>query len=110
MQERKFRRVNFVSRAIVMIGNQRFEALTKDLSLDGLFVSTDHHMPIGQVASISLNMPSISRSSDVIVDGIVVRNSVRGVGFRFKSLGHETFSYLKTVINRKPLTCRPTYL
>jgi hypothetical protein len=107
MIDRKFKRISFISQAMVMTGSQRFEALTKDLSLDGLFIATDRLIPVGQMVSISLKMPSVSRSSELSVDGVVVRSSVRGVAFRFKSLGHDTFVYLKTVINhRKQLVCQ----
>ena len=102
MQDRKYKRISFVSQAMVMVGNQTFEGLTTDLSLNGLFVSTDHHIPVGEIASISLKIPSVSSGSTLTLNGVVVRNSVRGMGLQFKALSHETFSCLKTVINRKP--------
>jgi len=105
MESRKYKRISIAARAIVKIGNQHFEALTKNLCLDGLLISTDHHMPVGQTASIDVKMPSISRSSDISLDGVVVRSNASGVAFRFKTVGHDTFVYLKTVLNRKPLLC-----
>lgn len=105
MTDRKFKRISFVSQAMVTVGSQRFEALTKDLSLTGLFISTDHLIPVGQMTSISLKMPSISRCSDVNLDGVVVRSNGKGVAFQFKTLGHDTFAFLKNIINRKPIVC-----
>jgi len=101
MRNRKFNRIRLESQAKVMFGNQSFEALTENLSLNGLFIRTDRRIPVGNKAAISFNLPSASRSSTVTVDGVVVRNDVHGLAFQFKSLDHDSFSYLKTVINRK---------
>jgi hypothetical protein len=101
MGNRKFERVRFVSNAIVMIDNYHFEALTEDLSLSGVLINTDHHLPVGKRVSVSLNLPSVSRSSPVTIDGEVVRSNEQSLAFQFKSLNHDTFHYLKMVIDRK---------
>lgn len=99
MHDRKFKRISFVSQAMVMIGNQHFKALTQNLSLNGLFIRTNHLIPVGEMTAISLNLPSVSKT--VTVDGVVVRNNQYGLAFQFKSLNFDTVFYLKTVINRK---------
>ena len=102
MKNRRFERVNLASQTLVTTNNYCFSAMTKDISLSGLLICTDHHIPAGERVSLSLNLPSVSRSSLVTVDGIVVRNTVHGVAFHFKSLDHDTFCYLKTILSRKP--------
>ncbi|HZV80631.1 MAG TPA: PilZ domain-containing protein, partial [Geobacteraceae bacterium] len=72
MLTRKFRRMQLACRAMVMSGNQKFEALTENISLDGLFLHTECPIPVGQKAEISLNLPSASTSSAITVDGEVV--------------------------------------
>ncbi len=101
MGNRKLERVRFVSKAMVMIDNHHFEALTEDLSLSGVLINTDHHIPVGKRVSVSLNLPIVSRSSPVTIDGEVVRSNEQSLAFQFKSLDHDTFYYLKTVIDRK---------
>lgn len=104
MQERRFERIRLESPAMISIGEQIFGAVTKDISLNGVFIHTGQSLELGKKAMISLQLPSASRSSGVTVDGIVVRNADDGVAFRFRSLDHDTFSYLKSVINRKTAT------
>lgn len=104
MHSRMSKRTRFFSPAMVLVNGHSFDASTVDISLTGLFISTSQHLPVGHKASISLKVPSVSRGSLVTLDGFVVRNSVHGVGLKFKALDHETFSFLKMVIsNRKPL-------
>ena len=98
------RRTRFVSQVMVMADGQSFAASTTDISLTGLFLSTNQHLPVGRIASISLSIPSASKSSIMNLDGFVVRNNFHGIGIKFRPLDHETFSHLRTVINnRKPL-------
>jgi len=98
---RKFERIRFVSKAMVMINNRHFEALTENLSLSGVLINTDHRISVGKRVSVLLNLPSVSRSSPVTIDGEVIRSSGQSVAFQFKSLDHDTFCYLKTIIDRK---------
>ena len=97
---RSFDRVHIVAKTMVIIDNHNFEALTEDLSLNGVLIHTDHQIPVGQIASVTLNLPSVSRSTPVTIDGVVVRNNRQSVAFQFKSVDHDTFSFLKTVIER----------
>jgi PilZ domain len=101
MGDRKFERIQFVSPAKVMVDNDCFNALTEDLSLTGVLIHTDHLIPVGKRVTVCLNLPSASIGSPIIIDSVVVRNSVDNVAFQFKSVDHDTFSYLKTVIVRK---------
>jgi len=81
---------------------QTFKSTIVDLSLTGLFIKTNHHLPVGHRATISLMVPSITRGSSINLEGFVVRNTVHGMGFKFKPLDHDSFAYLKTIIaNRK---------
>ena len=100
MGTRKFDRIHIVSKTMVMINNHNFEALTEDLSLNGVLIHTEHQIPVGKMASVSLSLPSVSRSTPVTIDGVVVRNNEQSVAFQFKSVDHDTFSFLKTVIER----------
>lgn len=109
MGNRTFERIRFVSRAMVTADNDHFEALTEDLSLSGVLINTDHHIPVGKRVSVSLDLPSVSRSSPVTVNGEVVRNSEQSLAFQFKSMDHDTFYYLKTVIDRKAPNRQKSY-
>jgi hypothetical protein len=101
MYNRKFNRIRFESQAMIMAGELAFEASTENLSLNGLFVRTERTLPDGERAEIKINVPSASRSPFITVDGVVVRHDDHGMAFQFKSLDHDSFSYLETVIKRK---------
>jgi hypothetical protein len=88
---------------MVKTGAQSFEASTENLSLNGLFIRTEKRLPVGKRAEILFVLPSASRSSEISVKGSVVRYDDDGMAFQFGSLDQESFSLLKTVINRKAL-------
>jgi hypothetical protein len=98
---RRFDRVQFESQAMVKTGGQSFEASTENLSLNGLFIRTEKRLPVGNRAEVMFVLPSASRSSEISVNGAVVRYDNDGMAFQFGSLDHDSFSLLKTIINRK---------
>lgn len=101
MRNRRFNRIRFESKAMVKTTGQSFEALTENLSLNGLFIRTEKRLPVGNRAEIIFTLPSASISSSIAVNGVVVRNNIHGMAFQFGSLDQDSFSRLKTVINRK---------
>ena len=101
VSKRKFERIRLSSSTMVMVDHHGFAAMTEDLSLSGVLIRTDHRIPVGKRVTVSLDFPSVSRSTPVSIDCVVVRNNVHSVAFQFKSVDHDTFSFLKTVIARK---------
>jgi len=101
MPNRRFSRIRLDSLARVKTGGQSFEAFTENISLNGLFIRTEKWLPVGGRAEIMFVLPSASRSSAISVNGAVVRNDVDGMAFQFGSLDQDSFSRLKTIINRK---------
>lgn len=100
MFNRHFYRVNLVTKAKVDMSNESFDCTTENVSFDGLFVLTDHQLPVGQIATINLNLPSASHKY-VTVKGEVVRTTSRGAAFHFKAVDYATFSYLRTVLKNR---------
>lgn len=100
---RRFERVGFACQAKVMFDHHYFVALTEDLSLNGLSLRTDYQLSVGKRASLSLNIPSVTRGSPITIEGVVARKMEHALAFEFKSLDHETFSFLRTVIIRKSM-------
>lgn len=102
MQRRHFFRVHYVAKARVMVSDVFFEAMTDNLSASGLFIRTDHILPVGDVAKISFNIPNASHPS-VTLTGRVVRQNPRGLAFEFTSMDYHTFANLKAFLKHKPL-------
>ncbi len=102
MLTRKFRRMQLACRAMVTSGGEKFDALTENISLDGLLLRTECPIPVGRKAAITLNLPSASTSEAVMVEGEVVRRDDHGLAFQFKSLSHDTFALLRMVLGKRP--------
>jgi hypothetical protein len=103
LPNRRFDRIQFESQAMVKTGRQSFEASTENLSLNGLFIRTEKRLPLGNRAEILFVLPTASRSSEISVNGAVVRYGSNGMAFQFGSMDQDSFSLLKTIINRKAL-------
>lgn len=101
MSNRRYRRIQFESKAMVRTLNQSFEAYTENLSVNGLFIRTDRRLPIGNRAEILLQIPSASSNPSFTAHVKVVRSDVNGMAFQFRSLDHDSFSRLQTVVNKK---------
>ena len=101
MSYRKFERIHFESRAMIKTRGESFEAVTENLSVTGLLLRTERRLTVGNRAEIMFILPSASRSSVFTVNGVVIRYDVHGMAFQFGSLDQDSFTRLKTVINRK---------
>jgi hypothetical protein len=105
IHNRKFERVSFACQTKVMFDQREFEALSEDLSLNGVSVHTDYRLPVGKRALISLYVPSAASGLPIIINGVVARRKEQGLAFKFDSLDCDTFSLLRTVVNRKSSLC-----
>jgi hypothetical protein len=96
---RKSRRVHFVCQADIAIDDKCFEAVTDNISLDGIFIKTDSQIPVGNYGRIS-----VKRDKNIIVSAncIVVRNDRSGFGAQFKALDYDSFSQIKALVLRHP--------
>ena len=101
MPNRRFSRIRFESLARVKTEGQSFEAFTENLSLNGLFISTKKRLPVGNRAEIMFVLPSASTSSAISVNSVLVINDIDGMAFQFGSLDEDSFTRLRTIINRK---------
>jgi len=101
MPHRKFRRIQFETKAMVSVLHQTFEAHTENLSVNGLYIRTEQRLPVGNQAEIMLRIPSASSNPSFTAQVKVVRSDVHGIAFQFRSLDHDSFSRLQTVINNK---------
>lgn len=101
---RHFYRIKYVTTARVTVADVCFDAVTENLSANGLFLRTHHPLPPKAVAKINFNIPSASHPS-ITVNAEVVRKSPHGLAFKFKSMDFGTFAELKAVIKQKPIPC-----
>lgn len=102
MYPRRFFRINYVTRATVMVADASFEAMTDNLSAGGIFLRTEYSLPVGTPATIHFDIPNTSHPS-ITIKGEVIRRNQQGLAFEFKSLDYYTFTNLKAFIKHKPL-------
>lgn len=99
MENRKCKRVHFVCQAEVVISGQWFEAMTDNISICGMFIRTDHRMPVGMVGRISLKL---HKAYIGYVNGVIVRSDNNGLAFQFKSFDFDSFNHIHTLVHRNP--------
>lgn len=99
MENRKCKRVHFVCQAEVVTSGQWFEAVTDNISICGMFIRTDHRMPVGVMAVISLNL---NKTHIGDVNGVVVRSDNKGLAVQFRSFDMDSFNHIKTLVHRPP--------
>ena len=99
MENRKGKRVHFVCQADVVISDHCFRAMCDNLSLNGMFIRTDHQIPVGKMGGISLNLDKAFIAS---VNCVVVRSDYNGLAVQFKSLDYDSFTHIKALVNRNP--------
>jgi len=102
MSDRHFYRLNFTTKAKVMLPDVCFDAMTENLSAGGMFVSTDYPLPVGRVVTINFKIPSPSHPS-ITVKSEVVRQNSKGLAFHFLDLGYDSFLHLTSAIKKRPL-------
>ncbi len=61
------------------------EALVMDLSLDGVYLRTKDHPPVGERIGMNVYLPSGAKRP-IHIAGQIVRNDERGLGLRFEEL------------------------
>lgn len=97
MDKRNCRRVHFVCQVDVAISGHCFDAKTDNLSPTGMFIRTDHRIPIGKRGGISLRP---GNAAPVSVNCVVVRHGYKGVAVQFKSLDYDSVTQIRALLMR----------
>ncbi|MCP3875444.1 MAG: PilZ domain-containing protein [Desulfobacteraceae bacterium] len=101
-EKRKYSRVGFTTAINVHLeGDGKkidLEGSSKDLSLKGIFVSTDHTFSSGTQCLIKVCLTGGIDKIELMIKGIVVRKSENGMGIEFNSMDVETYSHLKNIV------------
>ena len=71
---------------------------TKDISLNGLFVITDHKIPQGQECKIVITLNSQVADLTLRLNAQVIRTTEEGVALNFKEMDIETYQHLKNIV------------
>ena len=97
---RKYARVEFSTRIVLIADNQRIEAQgsSKDISLKGVFVSTDKSLPPGTDCDVKIFLTGGGENVELSMKAKVVRDIDPGLGIYFESMDIDTYTHLKNIM------------
>ena len=96
-EHRKFSRVEFRITATVRVGELLIEGTVDNLSLRGMFVTTDQKAPAGQEAEIVIALNDHA-DNELIINGRVARVTSDGIALVFSKMDFDSYVHLKNVV------------
>ena len=101
-ERRKHSRVGFTTAIKIQLeadGEKNdLDGSSKDLSLKGIFISTDNKFSPGTKCSIKICLTGGIDEIELQIEGTVVRESNIGMGIEFDSMDVDTYSHLKNIV------------
>jgi hypothetical protein len=94
---RKFSRVLFNIEANVKFGAQQFVGKVENLSLRGMFLSTNEKLVIGDEVEIAIALNDHPENK-LEIDGRAVRIAENGIGFMFDKIDLDSYAHLKHIV------------
>ena len=98
--QREFSRVSVNMEVEVVSGKSTILGhLTKDVSLNGLFLTSEEKFPVGTDCHLTLFLGGRRSRQRIKLKGKVVRAEERGMAFTFHEImGSDSFAHLRTLI------------
>lgn len=98
MGKRKMSRVDFKVDATLTIKDLKKKCKVRDLSLAGIYLTTDLDLELGDKAAIKIEISSDRTSGQIELSGEVVRKDTFGVAFEFLELPLDSYLFLRNII------------
>ena len=98
MNGRNFTRVNYYAGASIMYGDDEVMCNTGNLSLHGMYLHTDHDLPLDVPVHVTVYN---SKQSSLMVNAKVVRKEANGVGLQITNLNVNSFVQLRDIVTDK---------
>ncbi len=99
---RRHTRVDFATdiQVILDIDDKQasLEGSSKDLSLKGIFVTTDTPFTPGTRCVVKIVLTGTREKIELVMTATVVRQDRKGIGIVFDSMDVETYSHLKNIV------------
>lgn len=95
MNSRNFTRVNYTVGASVRYGNEVVLCNTDNLSLHGMYLKTDHDIPLNIPVNVTVYH---SNQASLKVNAKVVRREGTGVGLQINNLNVNSFVQLRNIV------------
>ncbi len=98
MGKRKMSRVDFKVDAVLVANNLKKRCKVRDLSLAGIYLTTDIDLEMGDKADIKLEISSDRTSGKIELTGEVIRKDAFGIAFEFLELPLDSYLFLRNII------------
>ena len=95
MNNRHFTRVNYSVGASISFGNEVLFCNTDNLSLRGIFLKTDHDIPLNIPVHVTVYK---SNQESLRINARVVRKEINGVGLKINYLDVNSFVQLRKIV------------
>jgi hypothetical protein len=95
MNGRHFTRVNFLAGASIRYGNVLAKGRTSNLSICGMYLQTDHDIPLNVPVHVTVYH---TNQSSFKANARVVRKEAKGVGLQINSLHIDSFAQLRDIV------------
>lgn len=76
----------------------KLEGSSKNLSLKGIFVSTDKRFARGTLCFVKIYLTGGIEKIELLIEGTIVRQTDAGIGIVFNSMDIDTYSHLKNIV------------
>lgn len=93
--DRYYTRVNYSAKASVRFGVSSFTCNTANLSLRGMYLKTDHEIPLN--SPLNVTVYNSSRTS-LNFNAMAVRKEKNGLGLQINDMDADTFDHLRQII------------
>lgn len=98
MGKRKMSRVDFKVDAILIINDLKKRCKVRDLSLAGIYLTTDLDLDLGDKSTIRIEISSDKTSGQIELSGEVVRKDTYGIAFEFLELPLDSYLFLRNIM------------
>jgi len=96
MKNRVFTRAKLSKNATITVGEQTIGGLVENISLRGLFVQTNQHIPLNSSVEVSVQY---SHNSSLDLKATVVRHDAEaGLGMRINRMDIPSLVYLRNLV------------
>ncbi len=97
---RKDKRVSFKTQIVLMIESEELLDIstTDDISMAGLFVKTDHKIPVGTPCTVELVFKGVSTKTSININGTIARQAKDGLGISFDEIEVDSYFHLNNFL------------
>jgi hypothetical protein len=71
---------------------------SRDLSLKGIFISTEKNIPIGTKCHVEITLSGMTDDLALKMNGSVARKETNGIGINFDSMDLDSYTHLKNIV------------